>query len=304
MKGALASAIAALGRLYPLKSGCGYFANAAPLRWLDPPPGTDVVARIAGGRAVVPADDYVGRAMRFFGDLDPKVSWVIDRAVLPGDIAVDVGGNLGLVTLRMAMHAGPSGMVHTFEPQPRMLHYLRRTLALNPGLRISLHGIALGAEPNELLLEVPSHNAGAATFLARGRPSASSIRVPVRPMAEYCAEAGIARVDVMKIDVEGFEAMVLEGARPILEGLRPPRAILFEQHQPSPDSPAVEILRACGYTIFALPRRYFRVQLLPVEECANAHDFVAVHRDCAASVKRALGIRLAEESPTAGRQAP
>lgn len=120
-------------RLYPFYSGAGRFANSALFRSLDTSGGPDAIVQVEGGKALVPAGDHVGRAMRFVGDLDPKVSWVVDRCLRPGYVALDIGANLGLVSLRMAARVGSSGQVHAFEPQPRLISYLEKTQALNPG---------------------------------------------------------------------------------------------------------------------------------------------------------------------------
>lgn len=114
----------------------------------------------------MPAGDYVGRAMRFVGDLAPKVSWVIDRSVLSSDTVLDIGGNLGLVSLRMASLVGPQGNVHTFEPQPRMLQYLQKTVVLTPRTPITIHGLALGDCKQTLSLSIPSGNAGSSSVHA------------------------------------------------------------------------------------------------------------------------------------------
>lgn len=292
MKAALARMAASIGHLYPLKSGCGRIANSAPFRWIDPPGGPDAIAHVTGGRAAVPAGDHVGRAMRFLGDLDPKVSWVVDRVVQPGDTALDIGGNLGLVSLRMAARTGAQGAVHVFEPQPRMQGYLHHTLALNPKAPITLHGIALGDTEDELAMTVSQHNAGTASLVQREQAGRDTIRVPVRPLDSYAAGAGLTHADVIKIDVEGFEARVLAGAQTFLKAA-PPRAILLEENDPYPagkPAEALRLLQDLGYDIFGLPRQLFRVRLQPLAARPACHDFVALHRTCPAGVRHALGL--------------
>ena len=55
-----------------------------------------------GSEILVPLDDYVGRAAYFVGDLDRKISALIQRIVRSGDQVIDVGANLGVVTLHLA----------------------------------------------------------------------------------------------------------------------------------------------------------------------------------------------------------
>lgn len=281
-----------MGRLYPLKSGCGPLANAAFFRWLDPAGGPDAEVALVGGKAVVPSGDYVGRAMRYVGDLDPKVSWVIDRVVRPGDVALDIGSNLGLVSLRLAARVGAQGHVHAFDPQPRMQDYFRRTLALNPAAPITLHPIGLGTETATLELAVPGHNAGSASLTRQmaARPGVELVKVPVRALDDYAAEIGLTRVDFIKMDVEGFEAQVIAGGRDLLGRTRP-RVIVFEENSPDPVtglSPALQALLDLDYDLFALPKRLFRVAVAPLSAGLPAHDYVAVARDAGAAVRAAL----------------
>lgn len=278
-----------LGHLYPLKSGCGLLANSSFFRWIETASDTDAVARVTGGRAVVPAGDYVGRAMRFFGDLDPKVSWVVDAVLQPGDVALDIGANLGLVSLRMAARVGPSGYVHAFDPQPRMQSYFRRTLELNPDLPIRLHPIGLGAEDGTLTLSVPEGNAGSAS-LRHARPGSSQIDVPVRRLDEIAESEGIDRVDFIKLDVEGFELYVLQGGAGLIARTRP-KVLVLEENDPDPEtglSPALEALQELDYDLFRLPKALWSVRLHSLESRIPCHDYVAVSRDAPVAVRRCL----------------
>lgn len=287
----LASIAERVGRLYPFFSGAGSFANSALFRALDPPGEGPVIARVPGGRAVVPRADYVARAMRFVGDLDPKVSWVLDRTLHPGDTALDIGANLGLVSLRMCKLVGMSGTVHAFEPQPRMVRYLERTIELNPDLRLKLHPIALGAEAGTFQMTVPDHNAGGGSLEPTSpRPGDQMIEVEVCVLSDYAARIGLLAADVIKMDVEGFEARVLEGGEAFLQRTRP-HTIILEENAPdanSNSSAALDLLMSLNYEIYALPKRLLSVQLRPLSERVPSHDYVALHREAPSRVREAL----------------
>src|SRR5215467_8601389 len=123
--------VAGITRWYPFISGCGTVANSQFVEFAASPPNEDAWAKVEGGRALVPLRDHVGRSMFFVGDLDRKISWVVDNCVEQGDVVCDVGANLGLVSLRLAARVGPRGRVHSFEPNPRMQRYFRETIAAN-----------------------------------------------------------------------------------------------------------------------------------------------------------------------------
>ncbi|MEM6634290.1 MAG: FkbM family methyltransferase [Pseudomonadota bacterium] len=296
LREATSRSVATISRLYPFYSGAGTFANSWLFRQLDPASGRDSVVEVTGGRASIPAGDLVGRAMRFAGDLDPKVSWVIERCVGRGDIVLDIGCNLGLVALRLAERVGPGGQVHAFEPQPRMLKHLDETLALNPGLPVTLHRVALGAKAGELELSLPTGNAGAARLLASGDAgqgqSLSTVPVPVRRLDDVVHELGLSRLDFIKMDVEGFEAQVLEGARHVFKVLTP-KVILLEENTSATGKhlpPALAFLAAAGYDLFGLPRRYLSMGLVPIAADVPAHDYVALAPGTQPEMRRALGL--------------
>lgn len=260
---------------------------------------------VSGGRAVVPSGDYVARAMRFVGDLDPKVSWVLDRVLEPGDTALDIGANLGLISLRMAGRVGPAGCVHAFEPQPRLVGYLRQTFQMNPGLPVHLHPVALGTETAELDMSVPPHNAGGGSLVGPDRLGARSVRVPVFPLSDFARTMDLDRLDVIKLDVEGFEAQVLLGAQSLLERLRPHTILLEENNLDAAtgSSPAFDVLKRLDYDLYALPRRLLSVRLHPISEGLPAHDYVAIARDAPVRVCRRLGLGAAGWD-TAGQPPP
>jgi FkbM family methyltransferase len=273
--------VATLTRMYPLQSGCGRLANSLLLRLLAGERNVSVWADVAGGRALVPINDFVGRSIFFLGDLDPKISWVIDRFVRPGDVALDIGANLGVISLRLAERVGSSGQVHSFEPNPAMLSYLKCTLDANPGLPIKVHPIALGKEEANLVLSIPQSNAGSASLVnGAADGSVTKVEVPVRRLADFAAEHRLERIDFMKIDVEGFETEVLEGGKDLIARLRPKAIVLEEFQKPKFGKlpPSLQLLADLGYQIYALPRSILNVQLIAVgnERWDNSHDFVAV----------------------------
>ncbi|MGH7293079.1 MAG: hypothetical protein ACREJT_17790, partial [Myxococcota bacterium] len=122
----------ALSRCYPLKSGLGTLASSRPfLRALDGEQGLHWARLRCGAQILVPLDDFVGRALWFFGDLDPKLTWICERLLRPGDTVLDIGANLGLVSLIARERVGASGAVHAFEPQPELVELIGQSARAN-----------------------------------------------------------------------------------------------------------------------------------------------------------------------------
>ena len=281
------------GRLYPLKSGCGSIANSKLFRWIDSLDTFDRLVSVKGGKAVVPSGDFVARALKYFGELDPKISWVVDRTLREGDTALDVGANLGSVTIHMASRVGESGRIEAFEPQPRLCELVRSSLKVNGYSQVVLNQTALGAKKSSMRLSVPFDNAGAATLNVRGNDEKESIDVPVDRLDNVVKSRRLKQIALVKIDVEGFESLVLEGASGLLAS-SPPHVILFEEHgnihNQTPSS--FQLLASYGYQIYALPKSIFKVWLEKVdfEKPPVANDYVAISPKAPQTIRDRLDI--------------
>jgi FkbM family methyltransferase len=248
--------------------------------------GQDVAwARIPGRYEVAaPLDDYVGRSVYFTGELDRKITWICKRLVRPGDIVLDIGANLGLVTFILAALVGPSGRVETFEPIPAMQDLLEQAVTRNGIRHVHLHKVALGSAAGELTLFVPRGHAGSATFVsARRMANSDEITVPVRTLSETLRDRD-GPVRLIKIDVEGFEPEVLAGAKDYFARGRPD-AVLFELNGRADEDRyrALRILDGYGYDFLAIPRCVFWMRLHRFDHRSNGdlmpgHDLLAVRR--------------------------
>ncbi|MGH7105187.1 MAG: FkbM family methyltransferase [Acetobacteraceae bacterium] len=130
----------------------------------------------------------------------------------------DGGDNIGLVTLLMAMHR-PAGHVFAVEPVPENVRYLRRNLELNGIRNCTVIEAAVGRTDDEVRV----HPQGAYSYVVRDpRETAADARVSLRTLDGLAASvlAG-RRLSFAKIDVEGFEPDVLDGARRLIGRDRP-----------------------------------------------------------------------------------
>jgi FkbM family methyltransferase len=277
--------VARVTRRYPLLSGCGKLANS---RWVrlaaGPCHGLTWAFTDSGNEILVPIDDYVGRAIYFVGDLDRKVSRLIARIVRPGDTVLDIGANLGLVTLQLAALVGPKGMVHAFEPNPALCELLSQSLERNAARNVRLHAHALGLETGRLPLTVPDLNAGMGSLTTDLPESWPRVEVAVRPLSEVAAEIGLGPVRFVKIDVEGFEAAVLGGGRSWLLS-SPPDTIIFELNPNAWDlsaDPTIVLLQEAGYELYMIPKRRFVARVEHIDPARDkkpsSHDFLAIQR--------------------------
>ncbi len=178
-----------------------------------------------------------------------------------GGICLDVGGGFGQFCSFLSRAVGPTGRVHSFEPLPYNVDIFRRVIRYRRLNNVELHPFALGSRPGPALLETPAYES-ARTHISY-EPGGLSVRVLT--LDDWAEQAGISRVDFIKVDVEGFEFFVIQGARRVLSSLRP--AVMCEiidpqaQHTVS-DRDVFRLLTDLGYCPFVWEQGRF----VPAEE--------------------------------------
>lgn len=139
---------------------------------------------------------------------DAATMRILDRMLLRGDHLIDVGANVGFVSLAAATIVGASGSVHAFEPSGDTRARLQRNIALNSFSNVSVVGVALGDCAGELAFNEATHH-GQSSIRSGG-----ATKVQVRRGDSFDYPCG--RL-VMKVDVEGYELHVLRGFGNILD---------------------------------------------------------------------------------------
>jgi FkbM family methyltransferase len=144
-----------------------------------------------------------------------------------GGVFVDVGANVGTYTMALAHHVGPHGRVIAIEPHPTV----HARLAFNRGAsgftQVALVAAAAGADDGELMIETDGDNLGA-SHIVRSGPSGNALSVPSLRLQRILVDAGVAHVDALKIDVEGYEDRVLTGFFQNAPSALWPRAVVIE----------------------------------------------------------------------------
>jgi FkbM family methyltransferase len=132
------------------------------------------------------------------------------RYLKPDDIFVDVGANIGYLTITGAKAVGPNGKVFSFEAHPRIFGYLQENVALNGLSNVTARNVAVGNTNGTVdLLECPGDDSQSCVAHGNG-----AVAIPMVSLDDIFPNPE--PVALLKIDVEGYEKFVLEGADRLL----------------------------------------------------------------------------------------
>jgi FkbM family methyltransferase len=172
--------------------------------------------RCPGGKIYLNLRESPMMVARAFDLYEPAKMAAVRHFLKPGMTFVDVGGNKGDFALLAARITGRSGTVLCFEPEPENCHWIRKSIELNGYENINLNEIALSDRDGTAQLYLGRKSGWHTLLSGQQRSDAGTILVRTAMLDSILAKLSIAHIDVMKIDVEGAELQVLEGARKTL----------------------------------------------------------------------------------------
>ncbi|HMX16297.1 MAG TPA: FkbM family methyltransferase [Rhodocyclaceae bacterium] len=197
-----------------------------------------------GLMAFLTADDTIGRALDLYGEFAESENRLMTALLKPGDTAVDVGCNVGTVSLALAARVGASGRVLAFDPQRLVFQAFCASLALNGLAQVRAWHAAVGAREGTVRMPLPDPrrpcNFGAARVAGEGEAGPAEV-VPVLTLDGL----GLDACHLIKIDVEGMDFEVLQGAADLVRRCRP--SIYMEAKTGPHTQGAIAWLQERGY---------------------------------------------------------
>ena len=183
----------------------------------------------------------------WIGTYEREVQRLFLSSIGPGDTVLDIGANVGFFSLLASRLVGPTGRVIAFEPSPRNLEFLRRHLTMNSVQNVEVHPLAVADKPMRSRLEVDARHPSIAKLGAHGVP------IEVVSLDHLLERECLPLPSLVKIDVEGAESKVLEGASTVLAKARP--LVLLEAHGWRQADGCKALLLALGYEVSSSRRR-------------------------------------------------
>ena len=272
---------------YPFYKGRGRFALAG-LEAESPNTLTRVDNRY-GQRIFAYTKDYIGQMIILFGDLDPTASIFILANVSVGDQLIDVGANIGVISLPAAKKVGQTGKVLAIEPNEKCTYALALSKSENKLQNIQIIESALMSFNGRAGIDIPPTSFGQSRVLVGA--TESSQQCDVRTLDSLVSELARPRIRLLKIDVEGSENEVLLGGAGLLAS-KSIDIIVFESHPREGSFESREevlTLMAFGYNIYEIKKGVMLSMNLArvVPGCAPVgSEFVAVREDLEVDIKK------------------
>jgi len=196
-------------------------------------------------------DAVIGRSLQMYGEWCEGELQLLGQLIQPGDVVLDVGAHIGTHTIFFANKVGPEGWVFAFEPQRIPFQTLCANVTLNALTNVTALQKAAGAAHGQIAVPeldpTVRSNFGAVALTDKYEGSPVDI-IPIDALK-------LDRCNLIKVDVEGMETNVLEGARETLQRCKP---ILFlENDRVETSAPLFEAVSNAGYMAYWHFTNYF-----------------------------------------------
>lgn len=189
-------------------------------------------------------DIYIGRSLEHYGEFSAGEIDLFRQLVKPGQLIVEVGANIGAHTLALAQLAGPGGTVLAFEPQRIVYQTLCANLALNSVTNVHCFHAAVGRAPGLIVVPLLDYSRDSNFGGLELGSHTDGETVPVVTIDGL----NLARCDFLKIDVEGMEQEVLEGAVRTIARQSP--VLYVENDRKDKSAALIRFIDGLGYNMY------------------------------------------------------
>ncbi len=195
-----------------------------------------------GSRLELELGDWPQARAFLLGEYDPDTVRFVTAALPEEGVFFDVGAHVGLISFQV-LRQRPSARIHAFEPHPDRNAQYRRHRQLNGAEnQVEINETALSDAVGQIGFDFDRHAIG-----ERGT------QVPTTTLDRYAETAGIERIDVLKLDVEGHELSALRGAEQMLSEGRIGKITLEAMDVHGDTTEAAALLESHGYRLVDLP---------------------------------------------------
>jgi FkbM family methyltransferase len=210
-------------------------------------------------------DEWVQQHIYFLDYFDPAGISLIKNRLRQGDVFIDIGANIGSYSLVAAKQVGDNGRVIAFEPVGTVFNRLRENIALSNLANTDTEQKAVFNKNQTLEIHLASHkNLGMSSIYHHDTESGTSEQVSTVRLDDYLAGHPVAKIDMIKIDIEGAEMFALQGMKGSLRKFKPEIFIELKeealQHSGYSVNDIIEFLIRIGYKQYAVSENGHLIQ--------------------------------------------
>jgi len=176
--------------------------------------------------AVFPGDPGISRELALYKVHEPLATRLLMQTLKPGMNVVDIGGNIGYYAMLEARMVGPTGAVIAIEPMPKNSERLCQNVQANGYQNIRIHKLAIGDRNGTARMYISEKSNWHSLYPPTS--SKGEMQVPVSTLDSLLKPYDLPSVDLVRMDLEGYEVVVIEGMKRTLEKYGP--RLLVELH--------------------------------------------------------------------------
>lgn len=190
-------------------------------------------------------DATIGQLFDLYGEFSEGEVELLGRIVKPGDTVIEVGANIGSLTVPLAQFVGPQGTVVAFEPQRILFQNLCANIALNGHTNVKAQNLAVGKENGSVVLPYIDYSKSGIFGSHSIEGATDGESVGLIALDKYLKTP---KCRLIKIDVEGMEEDVILGATALINHLHP--FLYVENDREEKSASLISTLQGLGYTLY------------------------------------------------------
>lgn len=210
----------------------------------------DVVATYKGIKLLLPTKDVTVVPSIIGGYFESLELDVFKELSKKSEMILDVGGNIGIYAILASKNS--KAKIHSFEPVDENIVYFEKNIKLNKANNIQINKLAVGDREGSIKIYLSSTNVGTHSAVQSVSEGSEYVEVPVTSLDAYTKKNKI-KVDLLKVDVEGYDGVVYKGATSFIKKQQP---TLFAEYAPI-------ALKKSGYE----PKQFLDEVLSLYEDC-------------------------------------
>lgn len=190
-------------------------------------------------------DTYIGKAIEKYGEFSELETTLFQQICQKGDVVLDIGANIGAHTLAMSHFVGPKGRVFAFEPQPIVYQTLCANMAVNSITNVNCECVALSDQSGDVLIPDINYDTQGNFGGVAIEQFSQGQKIPKKTLDE---SLDVTRLKFIKIDVEGMEQEVINGAKNTIQQFQP--VIYMENDRQEKSKALIELMWSLNYVLY------------------------------------------------------